>query len=116
MKSDKQKTASARKVRFAALMGFGAGVLGGAGYLLLGGEYIFNIPRWASIAFYPGFLAGNQAYELLHLGMEACAIIGVLAVGLAYGLAVALARWIWLAVSRWRNKSVQNDDRHPSRI
>lgn len=105
MKPDKHKTASARKVRFAAFMGFGVGVLGGAGYLLLGGEYIFNIPRWASIAFYPGFFAGLWAINHLHVGVLMAQIIGVIAVGLTYALMAAIARWIWLAVSQRRNKT-----------
>jgi hypothetical protein len=42
MKRDNPKSAATRKPWFAALIGFAAGVLGGAGYLLWGGEYIFN--------------------------------------------------------------------------
>ena len=105
-----------RRIWLAALIGFVAGVLGGAGYLLLGGDYFYNIPHWASIVFYPGFFAGFWTYDHLHVGVLVAQVIGVIAVGLAYALMAALARWIWLAVSRRRNKSVQNDDHNPSRI
>ena len=114
MKNACQNTTSFRKIRSAALLGLSSGVLGGAGYLLLGGEYVFNIPRWASIIFYPGFFAGIWALDHLHVGVLVAQVIGVTAVGLAYALMAVLARWIWLAVTRRRNKSVQNDDRHPS--
>ena len=116
MKTVNQNTASSRKIRSVALIGFGAGGLGGAGFLLSGGNYFLNIPRWASIVFYPGFFAGFWAAEHLHVGVLVAQVIGVIAVGLAYALMAALACWIWLAVSRRRNKSVQNDDHNPSRI
>ena len=110
------KKSPAGKIVLAALIGFAVGILSGAGYLLLGGEYIFNIPRWASIVFYPGFFAGFWTYDHCHVSVLVAQVIGVIAVGLAYALMAALARWIWLAISQWRNKSVQNDDHNPSRI
>jgi hypothetical protein len=102
MKPDNQKNASVRKPRFAALIGFAIGVLGGAGYLLLGGDYFFNIPRWASIVFYPGFFAGFWTLDHLHVGVLVAQVIGVIAVGLVYALLAALARWVWNAL--WRRR------------
>jgi hypothetical protein len=45
------------------LAGFGLGVIAASAYLLLDGEYLWNVPRWANVVFYPGFLAGFQAYQ-----------------------------------------------------
>ena len=114
MKTASEKTASSRKIRSAALMGFAAGVVGGAGYLFLGGEYVFNVPRWASIVFYPGFFAGLLTINHWHVGQLVALVIGVLAVGLAYALLAALARGIWLAVGRRRNQPVQTHDHNSS--
>ena len=108
MKPANTNKSSARKIWLAALLGFGAGVLGGAAYLLLDGEYLFNIPLWSRVLFYPGFFAGEQAYSSWHLSAEASKVIGVLAVGLAYALIAALARWIWITVKRRRNNLVNN--------
>ena len=93
-----------RKTWFAALIGFVAGVLGGTVYLLLGGEYLFNIPLWSRVVFSPGFFAGERAYSSWHLRADASKIAGMLAVGLAYALIAALARWIWIAACRRRHK------------
>jgi hypothetical protein len=49
MKPANTNKSSARKIWLAALLGFGAGVLGGAAYLLLDGEYLFNIPLWSRV-------------------------------------------------------------------
>ena len=108
MKTLNQKSASFRKIRFAALIGFIAGVLGGAGYLLLGGEYVFNIPRWASIVFYPGFVAGLWVINHLRVGQFVALVIGVTAVGLAYALLAALACWIWITI--WRRHNLVTSD------
>jgi hypothetical protein len=108
MKPDTMKS-SARKIRFAALMGFLVGVLGGAAYLLSGGICFFDVPLWSSIVFYPGFIAGYLAW---HLGEGVAKVIGVLVVGLVYALIAALARWIWITVKR-RNH-FQNDSPNPS--
>jgi hypothetical protein len=84
-----------------ALAGFGVGVVSASAYLLLGGEYFLFIPRWAEIVFYPGFLAGNTAYKW-RLSQEACKVVGVLAVGLAYATLAALARFVWSAFKHRR--------------
>jgi hypothetical protein len=80
-----------------ARAGFGLGVLGGAAYLLFDGEYLFQVPRWAQVVFYPGFATGFQAY---HWGLREAAakIVGVAAVGLTYALIAAIVRFVWLAV------------------
>ena len=69
----------------AALAGFAVGVFSAAAYLLLGGEYLLEVPRWARIVFYPGFVAGDQAYQWVQ--QETIAkVVGVLTVGLTYAL------------------------------
>jgi hypothetical protein len=98
MKRDNSKSAAARKPWFAALLGFAAGVLGGAGYLLCGREYLFNIPRLASIICYPQFFAGFRACDHWHHSEVVPKSTGVLAVGLAYALMTALARWNCITV------------------
>lgn len=108
MKPASTNKTSARKICFTTLIGFVAGVLGGAAYLLLAGEYLFNIPLWSRVVFYPGFFAGEQAYSSWHLRAEASKVVGVLAVGLAYALIAALSRWIWITVKRRRNNLVNN--------
>jgi len=82
-----------------ALTGFGLGVVSAATYLLLGGEYFFSIPRWAAVAFFPGFLAGFKVNEW-GLDKDASKVVGVLAVGLAYAALAALARPAWSALKR----------------
>jgi hypothetical protein len=116
MKPGDNKKSFPGNVSFPALFGFAAGVIGSAAYLLLGGEYLWRVPLWATVVFYPGFVVGNWAYDHCHVSVLVAQVIGVLAVGLAYALMAALARWIWLAVSRRRNKSVQNDDHNSSQI
>ena len=82
------------------LAGFGLG--GGAAwaYLLLGGEYAWNIPRWALIVFYPGFLAGFKVNEWGG-SKNFSIIVGIVTVGLAYALIALLVRVVWLA---WMQK------------
>jgi len=80
-----------------ALTGFTLGALSGTTYLLCDGEYLFNVPRWAAAVFYPGFVAGFQAYGW-GLGEPAAKIVGVAAVGLMYALIAAALDFAWLAV------------------
>jgi hypothetical protein len=87
-----------------ALTGFGFGVVAASAYLLLGGEYFLSIPRWADIVFYPGFLSGNAAYKW-RLSLEACKVVGVLAVGFAYAALAVLARFAWFAFKYRRRAS-----------
>ena len=82
-----------------ALAGFGLGVVSASAYLLLGGEYLLFIPRWAEIVFYPGFLAGTAAYDL-GLRQDAPKVVGVLAVGFAYALLALLVRLAWSTVRK----------------
>jgi len=83
----------------AATIGFGVGIVTASSYLILGGDYVFFIPRWAEIAFYPGFVAGYQAYGW-GLSEDLCKIVGVLAVGFAYAAIALFVRWAWRAVRR----------------
>ena len=77
-----------------ALAGFGVGVVSATAYLLLGGDYFLDIPRWAAFVFYPGFAAGVQANQW-GLSLAASMVVGVLAVGLAYATLAVLARCGW---------------------
>jgi hypothetical protein len=83
------------------LAGFGLGVIAASAYLLLDGEYLWNVPRWANVVFYPGFLAGFQAYQW-GVSVPASKVVGVLAVGLAYAVLTALARFAWFALKHRR--------------
>ena len=87
-----------------ALAGFGLGVVAASAYMLLGGEYLVFIPRWAEIVFYPGFLAGFQVYEW-GLSQEASKVVGVLALGLAYAAAVVFVRLAWFAIKHRRQSA-----------
>ncbi len=78
----------------AAAAGLALGIIASSTYLLMGGEYVFFVPQWAEIAFYPGFLAGRLAYDLFHLEMPAI-IIGVGMVGASYALIAGVAGFIW---------------------
>jgi hypothetical protein len=78
-----------------ALAGFGLGVVAASAYLLLGGEYVWNVPRWAYVLFYPGFLAGNAAYGR-GWSQDTSKVVGVLAVGLTYATLAVMARLSWL--------------------
>jgi|ERR1035437_4309707 hypothetical protein len=86
-----------------ALAGFGLGVVAATAYLLLGGDYFLNVPRWADILFYPGFRAGFQVYQW-GLRVAASELVGVLAVGLAYAALAVMARAL-VARARTRHKS-----------
>ena len=88
------------KIGFATLWGFAVGVLASSAYLLLGGEYLIFVPRWASIVFYPGFSAGYWVAEHWRVADDTAKVIGVLAVGLAYALIAALTSLIWNMVRR----------------
>lgn len=90
MVKNEDPKSSARIVGMAALGGFVIGVSGAAAYLFSGGEYLFNVPLWARVVFYPGFLAGYWAAENLHFGIDASKVIGIIAVGLAYAAIAAL--------------------------
>ena len=90
-------------VRWASA-GFGLGGVSGTAYLLLGGEYFIFIPCWAAIVFYPGFIVGNTAFRW-GLSLEACKVVGVLAVGLAYAAVAALTRRVWLALKHRRQSA-----------
>jgi hypothetical protein len=86
------------------LAGFGVGVVSATAYLLLGGKYFLFIPRWACIVFYPGFTVGNAVYDW-GLSQEAAKVVGVIAVGLAYGLLAWLARLVWFMLKRHRQSA-----------
>jgi len=86
------------------VVGFGVGVVSATAYLLLGGKYFLFIPRWASIVFYPGFFVGNAVYDW-GLSEEAAKVVGVIAVGLAYGLLAGLARLVWFTLKRRRQSA-----------
>ena len=64
---------------------FALGVSASAAYLLLGGDYFWNIPIYARVLFYPGFVAGYHAFNW-GLSESMCKVAGVLAVGVVYGL------------------------------
>lgn len=81
----------------AAAIGAAVGSGGGWAYLLSGGSYL-NVPQWASIVFYPGFVAGNWAYAHWDVGVNTAINIGVVTVGLAYALIAMLANLAWQAV------------------
>lgn len=87
------------KLWLAAGIGMGVGVLGGSAYLLMGGEYIFNIPPWALVIFFTGFAAGHNAFNL-GLQEGAAKVVGVITVGLTYALIAALAHLVWRRVKR----------------
>ena len=78
------------------LGGFVFGSGGAAAYLLLGGDYFVDVPRWAYIAFYPGFLAGFRFHDW-GLSIDASQIVGVLVVGVSYATLALLARFAWFA-------------------
>jgi membrane protein DedA with SNARE-associated domain len=68
----------------------------------LGGEYLWDIPHWASVVFSPGFLVGFKVNEW-GLDKDVSKVVGVLAVGLAYAAVAALARLVWSATKRRRH-------------
>ena len=84
------------KYWLAATIGFGIGILVGSTYLLAGGEYVFNVPRWASLLFFTGFTVGNKAYYELGMPELAAKMIGVAAVGLTYALIAVLVCLPWI--------------------
>ena len=73
------------------LAGVTVGVAGASAYLLPGGEYLWDIPRWAMIVLLPGFLAGDEIYKW-GLSREASKMVGVLYLGPSYAALAGLAR------------------------
>ena len=64
---------------------FSLGVSASAAYLLLGGDYFWNIPLYARVLFYPGFVAGYRAFNW-GISESVSKMVGVMAVGVVYGL------------------------------
>ena len=89
-----------KKFRLAAAIGMGIGVPAASAYLLLGGEYLFYIPRWAAIVFYTGFAAGQKSYDLGLRPDIAAMAVGVLTVGLTYAIIAVLACLAWQIAKR----------------
>jgi hypothetical protein len=87
-----------------ALIGFGVGVGSATAYLLLGAEYLWDIPLWASVVFFPGFLVGFKV-NAWGLDKDVSEVVGVLAVGLAYAALAILARFAWLALKHRRRST-----------
>jgi len=93
-----------RGVVSCALIGFGIGAGSATAYLLLDGEYLWGIPDWASVVFFPVFLAGFKFNEL-GLSLEASKAVGVLVVGVAYAVLAALTRSAWFALKHRRQSA-----------
>ena len=93
-----------RGVVSSALIGFGIGVGSATAYLLLGAEYLLDIPLWASVVFFPGFLVGFKV-NAWGLDSEVSKFVGVLSVGLAYAALAILARFAWLALKHQRRST-----------
>jgi hypothetical protein len=100
--------ASARRPRRGvvswALLGFGIGAGSATAYLLLGGEYLWDIPHWASVVFFPGFLVGFKVNEW-GLDKDVSKVVGVLTVGLAYAALGISARFAWFALKHCRRSA-----------
>jgi hypothetical protein len=90
-----------------SLAGFGLGVLSSSAYLLLGGNYISSIPRYADLLFYPGFAAGFRVYGW-GLRESMSKVVGVLAVGLAYRLVAFLLTFACKLDAALREKGAAN--------
>jgi hypothetical protein len=93
-----------RGVVSCALVGFGIGVGSATAYILMGGEYLLDIPRWASVVFFPGFLVGFKV-NAWGLDKDVSRFVGVLAVGLAYAALAILARFPWIALKHRRRSA-----------
>lgn len=93
-----------RRVVSWGAIGFGLGVGSATAYLLLGGEYFWHIPHWASIVFFPGFFAGRVAADW-GVGSDGATVVGVVAVGLAYAALAILARFAWFALKHRRRSA-----------
>jgi hypothetical protein len=69
----------------AGLYGFWPGAASSTAYLLLGGSDFWNVPIWAKIVFFPGFVGGYQCYRW-GLSENAARFVGVIIIGLSYAL------------------------------
>jgi len=92
-----------------AAVGFALGITLASAYLLLGGRYFLSIPRWAFIAFRPGFFVGHTAYDW-GLSQNTSKVVGVVAVGLAYAALAVLARFAWFALELRRQSAAMTPD------
>ena len=87
-----------------ALIGFGIGVGSATSYLFFGGEYLWDIPHWASVVFFPGFLVGFKVKEW-GLDKDVSEVVGMLAVGLAYAALAIPVRLAWFALKHRRRST-----------
>jgi hypothetical protein len=93
-----------RGVVSSALIGFAIGVGSATTYLLLSLAYLLDIPLWASVVFFPGFLVGFKV-NACGLSKDVSEVVGVLAVGLAYAALAILARFAWLELKHRRRST-----------
>jgi hypothetical protein len=87
------------------VIGFGLGEVASATYLLCGGDYSWFAPRWASVLFFPGFVAGYQVYEGTKYSLSTAEVIGCLTVGVSYALLAAGLAYIVRLIQKRRTAS-----------
>ena len=104
-----------RSMLFVMFAGFVAGTGGAAAYLLVGGDYFLFIPRWAEMLFYPGFVAGNWVFDQTHEETFA-KVVGVWAVGFAYGLSSGLLWWAWTSLKSSKAHAASGEGNLSGRI
>jgi hypothetical protein len=94
----------------AGLYGLCLGAASSTAYLLLGGSDFWNVPIWAKILFFPGFVGGYQCYQW-GLSENAARLVGVIIVGLSYALCLMALYRAVLAIRSRRNRLRDNQRR-----
>jgi hypothetical protein len=91
----------------AGLYGLCLGAASSTAYLLLGGSDFWNVPIWAKILFFPGFVSGYQCYRW-GLSENGARLVGVIIVGLSYALCL-MALYGAVRAVRFRRKGAQDN-------
>jgi hypothetical protein len=101
-------SSTSASIRWTAYFAFLIGAFGASAYLLLDGPYLFSVPRWAHVVFFPGFVTGGIVHDL-GLPLEPAKLVGIAAVGLAYAGIAALAQNLWFVL---RPSAAPHSTRH----
>ena len=93
-------------------VGFSVGVLAPTIYLLFGGSDFWDVPRWATVLFYPGFWTGYYVHENIVHSKEVARVAGCITVGVSYGGIALLSAWTTRKLSRFQRNQALGKEKH----
>lgn len=96
-----------RPLLFLFLLGSLVGLVAPILYLVGGGDVFLNVPTWATILYFPGFLIGNLFYN--SIGFSGAVTTGIFTLVLCYGL-LALGIGLLIVGSRKRHETFVSEE------